>query len=403
MSSAVQSPESCPGKDCPTTPPSGRQATFTSRLERAALSLRDLELPGLGEPGEVCGTDRLPEKDAICPNGDAVRYEPNRCRRVACPDCYASEDRERAFQLAVRIEGLARLRGERPHGLAWSVREEEAKHYSIKDINTKLMRRGRRRSKRKSAVLGGISIVHPARLRPDRADGLRDRGFGSGDGGHGELGLWKGVRADALELGDWRAYARYWPHGHSIGFPERIEPHEGDEFIVNKYDTFQGVKNVVNHLEYLMHHRSVWRGDGEFKAIRPWGLMHHASADYVDVEEELDQEEYAELCQEVAAELGGEWSADEGLHYLDEGEPACPECGKPKSDFIDLWELPRLAASKKSATGGQWIRRLSDSQQAFFKEIIEILNHDQQPRIERGDVIHPDDVAVWIDVDRPPP
>lgn len=382
--------------------PLSQQSDFTARIDAKPLSLDDIELPGLGEPGESCGSDKIPEKEAICPNGDAIRYEPLRCRRVACPDCYASEDRERAFQDAVRIEGTARLLDERPHALAWSPHPRESRYYSIDDIN-RMMKRGRRRSKA-LGVLGGVSVVHPARLEPGPKARLVGHGYGSG-GVHGELGSWMGVRRDALDLGDWREYARYEPHGHSIGFPGFIESHEGDgSFIVEKYGTLDDVGQVVNHVEYLMHHRMAWRGEGQFTAVRPWGMMHPSSNDYLDVEAELGAEAYASICRAVASELGGEWSPDEGLHYPDEGEPECPSCGLPKSEFFDLYELPRLAASKRRRFGGKWMRDLSDTQRAFFKEIIEILNHDQSPRIHRGDVIHPDDVAVWIDEgDRPPP
>ena len=352
----------------------------------------------MGKPSEICGKDRLPEKKAICPNGDAVRYEPHLCRKVECPDCYAREDRERAFELSVAVEGVAMMRDERPHALVFSTPPSESSGYSIDDINTKLMRRGRRRSRNKSNVLGGVSVVHPARIPDDIKSALRAYGYGA-NGPNG--GLWEGVRADALGLLDWRRYAEYSPHGHSVGFPEYIEPHEGQDFIVSKYTTLDEPKNVVRHIRYLMSHRGVWRGDGQFTSIRRWGMFHHASKDYIDIEAELERETYVSLCERVADAMGAAWSESEGLHYPDDEGDCCPACGTSKENFIALWDLPRLASSKNQG-GQEWINRLSDGQRAFFEELIEILHHDGSPIIERGDVIHPDDVSVWIDGDRPP-
>jgi len=387
-------------KDSPTTPP-GQQKRFDSRVDAVPLSISDFELPGLGEPGEACGNDRMPEKHAVCPNGDAVRYEPLRCRRVACPDCYLSEDREQAFRICVELEAAARVRGERPHAVVFSVPPTEGRRFSIDDINTRLFRRGYRRARRQCEIEGGYAFFHPARL-PDRIEKeLREEGYGPG----GELGgYWRGVRADALELGDWRRYANYSPHGHSIGFPGWIEPHEGDDFLVRKYDQLEDVESVVNHTRYLMTHRGTLSGEGTLRAIRPWGLMHHAANGWDGAEDELGEDGYAQVACAVARVMGGEWSPSEGLHYPEENPETCPNCDTPKRDFIDLWDLPRLASSKNQG-GLEWRNRLTDSQWRFFQELIEILHHEQSPRLYRGDIVHPDDVVVWVDGDgdRPPP
>lgn len=387
-----------PSKDSPTTPP-GNQTNFDSRRDAQPLSLRDFELPGMGEPSETCGKDRMPEKNAICPNGDAVRYEPLRCRRVACPECYSSEDREQAFRICVELEAAARVRGERPHAVVFSVPPSEGRGFSIDDINTELFRRGYRRAGRRCEIEGGYAVFHPARL-PNRVErALRAEGYGP-DGDLG--GYWGGVRADALELGDWREYAEYSPHGHSVGFPGWIEPHEGEDYVIRKYDQLGDVEAVVNHTRYLMTHRGTFGGEGTLRAIRSWGLMHHAADGWDGAEAELGAEEYAEVADAVAGVMGGEWSPEEGLYYPDDGGAECPECGTPKRDFIDLWDLPSLASSKNQG-GLEWMNRLTDGQRAFFQELIEILHHERAPRLHRGDITHPNDVAVWIDADRPPP
>ena len=393
---------SCPGKGAPTTP-QGESETEQSefdenrRVENLTLSLEDFELPGLGEPGESCGKNRLPETNTVCPNGDAVRYEPNLCRRVECPDCHAREDRDRVFELSVQLEGMARLRGERPHALVMSPEPEEAPNYSIKNINEQLNRRGRRRAKRKMGALGGVSMVHPARILEAVQDRLRVEGYASG-GAKGSL--WDGVGEDALSLGDWRNYCYYYPHVHSLGFPTYLDEHTG-EFVINKYDTLEDTESVVNHLEYLMSHRGVWNGPDQFTAVRRWGMFHHASKNYVDVEAELGESRYQQVCEDVAGELGGEWSEDDGFHYHEESEQ-CPECGTPKREFVDLWDLSRLA-SESWQGGGEWKEQLSDGQWAFFEEIIEILHNTREPKIFLGDLQHPDDVEAWVDGDIPPP
>jgi hypothetical protein len=130
-------------------------------------------------------------------------------------------------------------------------------------------------------------------------------------------------------------------------------------------------------------------------------MFHHASSNYIDVEERLDEDRYQELCKDVAAEMDGEWDAEEGFHYPGSAD-TCPECGKAKSEFIDLWDLTRLASSSRQG-GQEWMERLSEGQLEFFEEIVEILHHAEEPIIFRGDLKHPGDVEAWVDGDLPPP
>lgn len=374
-----------------------RQIDFSARLDERPLSLSDFDIPGMGSSAEACGKNRLPEKRTMCPTGDAVRYEPHKCRRVGCPDCYQGEDREQAFRMVRELEAAARIREERPHAVALGPPKADASGYSIEDINTSIFRRGYRRMEEQCEIEGGYAVFHHARILDEIEERLRAAGYGPrGENG----GYWAGVRDDALGLGDWMRYSYYSPHGHTIGFPGWIEPHEGEDFVVHKYDTLDDVESLLAHVRHLLSHRGVYAGEGRIQAVRPWGMMHHAAGGWDGAEAELSEERYESLSREIAELVGMDWSADEGLYRERSGE--CPECGASKDDFLDLWEVPKVAST--STQGGQeWLEGLSDSQRRFVNRLIDALCSARQPIIFEEDLRHPDDVAVMVDGDRPPP
>lgn len=426
-------------------------------------NLWDFELPGLGESGVYCGTNTVAKARAICPTGDSVRYTPRRCRRLECPDCYQSEDRETAFEATVELEAAARVLEERPHALFFSPPEELWSNIGppqIKLLVERFYREFRANEQRvrceahghtvgeceecgpvrcselgttghrvgecpecyehrcegsehtigdcpdcytKDSLIGGYRVVHHARLLKAVAKLLRREGYGEG-GDKG--GLWVGVRENALDLEQgWRAYARLSMHVHSIGFPSRIEEFNGtdDGYLLRKYDTLEDVESVLRHLQYLMHHRALGRDGREIRSVKSWGMFHHATDGWDGAEEELGGDRYEELCEEVAGLLGGEWDVVDGFQYEDDESPCCPECGTDKGDFLDLWQLREI----ESLGGGEWYGSLTEGQQAFYDQLREMVVESEEyaPHIEldRIEGMHPTDVAIWVDGDRPPP
>lgn len=458
MSAEAGGGESCLSKESGTT---------TSQLESHGLEYQlgiyDFQLPGLGDPGEMCGSNRVPEKKAVCPNGDAVRYVPMLCRRVECPDCYSDWSRERAFSIAVEIEARARQLGERPHALFASVEPDDVR--SMDAINQKLFRRFYRRFEKNESqkvrcehfehTVENCSECYTERNRCSNAGSRGHRisecpkcstkkirckyankshcvedcsdcytnvsefggyGFfhhcrikrprkeglrrcGYGDRGN-KGGLWTGVRDDALDLGDWRKYVKWGPHLHSIGFPGHIEPHKGDDFLIRKYDNLEDAESVVAHIRYLLSHGAVRERDGECRMTRPFGSFHHGSSEWKGAENELSETEYNNLASEIAQLIGMEWDKDEReLVYQDSGE--CPECGESKSNFIDIRDVPGEMDHTVSMSE-PFTDNLDIEAREFFREIVEILHTASDPRIFDGDIDHPNSVAKWVDDDPPP-
>lgn len=356
------------------------------------LTKWDWILPGLGEAGPKCESDAVPPGNAICPTGDSIRYEPLRCRKVECPNCYKDEQVERTFRITVELEAYAKVHGERPHAIACSVPPEQAEEWTYDRLNTSLARRGYRRMERQCDVVGGYAVLHPWRLRQWAKQLLKREGYG--DGGF-EGGYWKGVRNDALEWGDPRKYAELSPHLHNIGFPERIEPHEADDFVVAKYDELEEMEDVVRHTRYLLSHRGVREGDEVGRSVRPWGAFHHASNDWGGAEEELGEGMYERLCGQVAELLGYVWDEEEGLAREETSE--CPCCGESVEEFYDLRELPDLVEGW-GRVGEPWVQTLESEQREFFEGLFDEWRtslEEEGRGIELDDIAVPDSVTVW--------
>lgn len=355
------------------------------------LSKYDFQLPGLGERGESCGAQRVPESEAVCPSGDAIRTEHLKCRRVECPDCYKNWARERAFDMVLELEAYARVHGERPHALQMSVPPEEAKTWDWDDINTRLFRRGYRRFKENESEkvrceekghkghrveecpdcydtepeVGGYSVFHPCRIKSEEESDIRERlreaGYGAG-GSRG--GYWRAVREDELGLGSWREYAAFGPHVHNVGFPSYIQEHEGEDFVIKKYATLDELEDTIGHVRYLLTHAGMRAGSELGNATRSWGMFHHASDTWEGAEAELEESEYEALAEEIAHELGYEWEDGELVHVHEEEE--CPECATAVGEFYDLWELP---ARLRPVHGAPWLTGAAPDIRRFFSDI----------------------------------
>lgn len=393
MAVAPTGGESCSTKASGTR--GGQQTDETTLDEHGVdeqLTRWDWILPGLGESGPKCEADAVPPGNAICPNGDSMRYEPLRCRRVECPNCYKDEQVERLFRITVELEAYAKFHDERPHAVVASVPEKAIDGWTYEKLNTSLCRRSYRRMRRKCDIVGGYAVLHPWRVRKGVKQGLRRRGYGPG-GDKG--GYWAGIRGDVLDRGDARKYAKFSPHLHNIGFPEWIEPHEGDDFLVRKYDELEGTHDVVRHARYLLSHRGVRDGDDVGRSVRPWGAFHHASEEWGGAEEELDEAAYTHLCKQVAEVLGYSWDEEEGLVHPETAN--CPECGVSVDKFHDLRDLPDLVDGY-GRMGEPWVEQLETEQREFFSGLFDEWRDslDEDGRgVELDGLEVPDSVTVW--------
>jgi len=391
--------ESCSTKASPTTPPD--ESHQDGDLEDHGLTYiqgkYDWTLPGMGEPGEDCGTDALAETEAVCPNGDSVRYTPLRCRRVECPDCYKGEQIERAFRIALEIEARALVREERPHAVVCSVPPEQARTWTYDRLNTALFRRGYRRMKRRCGIDGGYAVFHPWRIPDARKDALRRHGYGSG-GDRG--GLWEGVREDTLDRGDPRHYVEFSPHVHSLGFPGRIDPHDGDDYLIRKYATLDETVDVVHHVRYLLSHRGDRTGETG-RSVRAWGAFHHATDAWDGAEEELAEEPYHALAEEIASMLGMTWSRTEG-EIVHDDETECPACGTDTEEFLsmtEVWNASRGRALDGADELGQpWMDRLPADRAEFFEDLADAwwqTIKDRGGAVDLDDFDPPPDLSVF--------
>jgi hypothetical protein len=381
---------------------SGTRGGGKTDLEEFGLEYRqgkyDWMLPGLGEPGEDCGKNRVPERNTVCPNGDSIRYEPLNCKKVECPDCYQGEQIERTFKIALEVEARAKVLDERPHAVVFSVPPDKARTWTYERLNTSLFRRGYRRM-RKVGIDGGYAMFHPCRVQEARKKQLRRKGFGPG-GSKG--GYWNGVREDVLDLGDWREYSKFGPHGHNIGFPERIDPHESDDFLVKKYASLDTLDDLIGHIRYLLTHRGVRNGEDVSRSVRSWGAFHHGSDNWMGAKEELSKLEYSSLAQKIAGKLGKKWNP-ETEELETESEHECPECGTPLSDFYSLHDLPEKMQSQVGEK--PWINELDIEKRSFVKRLMAewryVINNEDKNHIVLDDLDPPDSVETWSIEDMP--
>ena len=370
-------------------------------------------LPGLGEGGEDCGANKLSQvgfkEDGSGGLDLAVKYEPLSCRRFECPDCYNLEVIKSMFDFLVVIEAYSEVHDVRPSACIGSVPPSKAKGWSRKQLNNSLFRRFRRRAGRYSNVGGGIHFFHPFRLKKRIKKELRDKGLGKGEL---DAGYWKGVREDALNLGDWREYVRLGPHIHNIVFPvnnpvsineikssfgthdvevpdlirfdnfEEYGEHKAKDFLI-RFDDMDfkpielGLKRLIAYFKYLFSHIGVRNFEDNnafeeyFKPVRSFGSLYGFRP-----EEELDDEKLIEIKERVAEHIFlGKNDDDEVLtcEYDSENDELVFPYSSEDSDvshedfdFYYVWNLNEILDLKEYKDLRD---KLSEDQKDFLGEI----------------------------------
>lgn len=267
------------------------------------LTKRDFVLMGMGDRGEYCGSPRVSHFTEDMLNIRVGRFS---CKKVVCPECSDDWALHRTFDMAVKIWGYHLLTGQPVRFAVTSVRPSSVGEWTWDNINTSLYRRSYRVLKSKGGV-GGYSLFHPLRVKPEVKEGLRAAGYAKR--GEGEsAGYWAGVKADALGLGHYQRYVKLGPHLHHIIFGDTDKCLDKD-FLLRYLPGEKDLGEVIRYLRYLLTHVGVYMGQ-ESKVSRSWGALYG-----LDIEAELGDDRYAALCQEIAESMSMCWDAENGLTY----------------------------------------------------------------------------------------
>jgi len=334
-----------------TSPIPPTQETFEDFKSSYRLAKNSFSLPGLGESGDDCMSLRASD---FAVNGEAVRYEHLKCKRVECPNCWADWARRRVFKIALKIWAYAEKNDVKPYLCVASVPEDEARTWNWERLNNSLFRRFYRRGE-KVGIEGGCGIFHSFRLLDFAKKRLSDLGYGSGDM---DAGYWKGVRENALNLDSWRSYVRFSPHLHAIVFADP-EEHRGDDFVIRFKDDDYGnpvkleLDDVIGLLFYLVTHVGVG-SEFQTKVTRIFGDVYS-----FDPKKELSEEEFDELAQEIAEKVDMVWdSEEEELTYEDDSEK--------DYNWVSVWKLGEYL---NGVDYEEWREGVSEA----YKEFLDIL------------------------------
>ncbi len=284
-------------------------------------------IPGLGKSGENCGCQRL---TSVSSDMKFLKNTRLACKRAECPDCWSIWAKYRAFEITMALEIVAQMTQERPKSWFVSVNPDKVstEAWSWTNINTHLFRRGYRRSK-SHGMKGGQAFYHPFRIKPEikillrkeRKSLWKSRPDLAGKY-KGEVGFWRMVRNDLLDLKSFFDYVNFGPHVHMVGFGSPKQ-HISKDFMLQFQDDTKGkplplkdVQSVVGKVIYLLSHTGLIR-DPEFinfnsRPTRRFGVMCRMSPEMVDRFPSMEWLEDKAL--EVANALSMTWDADNGLH-----------------------------------------------------------------------------------------
>jgi len=339
---------------------------------------------GMGEKPEKCGVQRITHWNVG--DGEAkILYGNLRCSRITCPSCYSHASIERVFNYSFLLESYARYIGERPAAVSASISPELSVEWTWDEFNTRLHRRGNRRLKAVGAI-GGLRVFHPFRIKKKIIAELKLLGYGRNNENGG---LWRGVREDALGLGDWRDYVSWGPHDHQIVFPSYLKENRNREFVLKKYAVLSGVGDVVAHIRYLLSHTAKVEGTGDKPTVM-WGKF--CGKRRWKPEEHLDKDTLDGIRTEIAGLLGMVYDKDTGvLSYP-------PDPLLENVSWKPVWEL---VGNMKNE---DFCEVLSSSQYEFFYTMVSAMlntpsmtgtEFDPTLLHEEFEPIRPDDVKPY--------
>lgn len=334
-----------------TTPealPSSQQTFDGDWKDSYILAENSFELPGLGEQRDTCMSLRA---RAFAEDGEAIKYEYMKCKRVECPKCWTDWARRRVFDIALRVEAYARVEGGSPYFAVASVPPSEARTWNWDRLNESLFRRGYRRLE-EHGINGGYALFHPFRVRERVKEELKDANYGSGNM---DAGYWKGIREDGLNYGSWRDYVKFGPHLHIIGFGEP-ERHEGEDYFIrfkNLEPEEKSLEELIGFLFYVISHVGVC-SEFQTRVTRSFGVLYN-----LNPEELLSEEEYNELASRIAEKIGMLWDKETGELGYDTDS-------KKEYEWVSIWKL-------KEYLNGENYKEWRESVSGHYKEFLDIL------------------------------
>ena len=348
------------------------------------LNKSSFMLPGLGESANKCGAERGAE---MSKEGDAIKYKRLSCRRAACPKCWTLWAKNRVFEIALRIEVEAKIRGERPFLGVMSVDPEEAKNYTWGEVNQRLFKRGYNHAK-DIGIKGGHAFFHPFRIKDHIKDKFQDMGIGEGKE---DSGYWKdGVREDVLDLGSWYKYVKMGPHAHFIGFG-KPEGHEGKDLIIslkdNRYNRPErkNLKEVIGYTFYILTHVGTLNVEGKHNnPTRRFGCCYKKP----DMEA-IDSEWLRNKKHEIAEAIGMTWTPEDGL-----------ETPTDKEEEEDIEWVPIHDLFGKFGKHSRWLEGMPQALIDFWGEVLERLQEGESIYYEDFKDKHPESLEVYRQ--RPP-
>jgi len=299
----------------------------TSRSEVYTLAKNSFTLVGKGEKGEHCGGQKLNWFD---PDKENLKNLLCFCEDPECPECYETWSRIRTFQIVLKLEIEAKIRGSRPFLGVLSVRPSDARNWTWEQLSKKLFRKGYDEL-RDCNVDTGTAIFHPYRIKKEKEKGLRKNGYADKESVE-KAGLWSGIREDGLDLGNWRKYVKYGPHAHFLGFGNP-KAHEDEDLFLEFKDNNKGEVEKKSTLELIRYVGYVLSHTGQYKykntkTSRVFGSMRG------NISEEISDKWLKEKRKEIARLMGLKWTKERGLMLQTDK----PEVDK-KSDWLPLWEI----------------------------------------------------------------
>jgi hypothetical protein len=313
-------------------------------------------LPGLGIRKKTCGAHKI---DSLCSCGEGLGVTQLFCKSWECPNCASTLEMQHVFDLAVKIEALVKVTGERPASIIGSTHPElfKGKDWEFYDTFHKRFYR----HCTSVGINGGLRIFHPYRILGYIKELLRKKGYGVAG-----RGFWNGVREDALGLGDWRKYVYLAPHDHAIVFPSWIEEHKDSTFLLKKIDYLATPEDTVRALRYLISHMGLLNEDEDFDnhPMSFFGELHRWKP-----ENYLTEAELSEIKHRIADIM--HITLEEDLP--EELEEKC-NCGACKKEFIPINAFAKIEFKEDAEIVTNSILNFPAQYHDFWKNLVRTYN-----------------------------
>jgi len=223
--------------DCPSNrdPDDARISAIGLSVDWEAIR-SPYDFPGMGTAtNDHCGTIM---RGAACSQDPThwSRAHPTNCNRLSCPVCWSGKVRKTARQVTDRFRGFL----EALEGLPVTLDMEPERSEPLKILKRRagrplhvmysppfgtyspdtplerIWKDGVAMAKA-SGLLAGYIIFHPARLRDEVKEALREHNRSLKASGEATKPFWEHVHGDALGLGSMHEYAYWSPHFHAVG------------------------------------------------------------------------------------------------------------------------------------------------------------------------------------------